>query len=163
MAEEKNTPEREEEKAVVESQEQPTDGGQGAFAAILALREQNPPLFYGGLAALVVLVLLLFYMMTRGGEVEVKLPTVQVGQEATLLNPNIASGGSVLLTEAPGQILSEDIKEREKQIVCTVEGGTRAKVIEKQKLNYVDYVKVEPLSGECAGKQGWTSMVNVKP
>ena len=162
MAEEKNTPEREEEKAVVESQ-QPSSGGGGALASILALRDQNPTLFYGGLAALFVLVLLLFYMMTRGGEEEVKLPTVQVGQEVTLQNPNITTGGQVLLTEAPGQIISEDVKEREKQVICTVEGGTRAKVLEKQKLNLVDYVKVEPLSGECAGKQGWTSMVNVKP
>ncbi len=155
MAEEKKTP--------VSSKESKAGAG-GAIGSILALREENPTLFYSSLAALIVLVLLLFYMMTRGaGEVEYKPPAIQVGQEVTLQNPNVTTGGKVLLIEAPGQILSEDVKEREKQVVCVVDGGTRARVLEKQTLNMLEYVKVEPVEGECAGKQGWTSLVNVKP
>jgi len=89
-------------------------------------------------------------------------PTVQIGQTYTLTNPNVTGGGGVLLLQAPGRMGATDPELREKEQVCVVQSGTPAKVTEETVVRYVKYVKVEPLEGDCAGKQGWTITVNLK-
>lgn len=145
--------------------EQPSkaeEGGLGKFIAMaMALREKNPRVFYGGIGAFVLIVLALLFF--GGGEVEqAPVPTVQVGQTYKLVNPNVTGGGDVLLLQAPGRMGATDPELREKEQICVVEAGTPAKVLEQTVVNYVKYAKVEPLAGECQGKSGWTSLVNLK-
>lgn len=131
-------------------------------AMLTELREKNPKAFYGGIAGAVVLLLLILKLMGGGGVEQAKTVTVQVGQTYQLVNPNVTDGGDVLLFQAPGRMGATDPEIREKEKVCVVDAGTRAKVLEESIINYVRYVKVEPMEGDCAGKQGWTSVVNLK-
>ncbi|MCX8049929.1 MAG: hypothetical protein N3A55_09795 [Methylohalobius sp.] len=131
------------------------------IATAMALKEQKPLVFYGGLAALVLIVLGLFFLGGGGGE-RVPAPTIQVGQTYQLVNPNVTGGGDVLLLQAPGRMGATDPELREKEQICVVEAGTQAKVLEQAVVSYVQYVKVEPLAGNCQGKSGWTSYVNLK-
>lgn len=136
--------------------------GLGKYVAMaMALRERNPLAFYGGIGALVLIVLgLLFF--GGGGVEQAPIPAVQVGQTYQLVNPNVTGGGDVLLFQAPGRMGATDPELREKEQICVVEAGTPAKVLEQTVVSYVKYVKVEPLAGDCQGKSGWTSLVNLK-
>ncbi len=167
------TPEEEEGKAPAE--EQPSEAPReeeakaeeaGATNALkeklTALREEKPALFYGGIAGILLLLFLIFKMFGGSGVEQLKVPTIQVGQTYKLVNPNVTGGGDVLLFQAPGRMGATDPEIREKEKVCVVSAGTPAKVLEQSVVNYVKYVKVEPVEGDCAGKQGWTSIVNLK-
>lgn len=131
------------------------------IAMAIALKEKNPLAFYGGIGAIVLIVLgLLFF--GGGGVEQVPVPTVQVGQAYKLVNPNVTGGGDVLLLQAPGRMGATDPELREKEQICVVKAGTPAKVLEETVVNYVKFVKVEPIAGDCQGKSGWTSFVNLK-
>lgn len=146
---------------IEEVAEEAKEAASGLLATIKSLKEKNPKVFYGGIAA-VVLLLLGILFMGGGGGTKAPVPTIQVGQTYTLENPNVTGGGDVLLFAAPGRMGSTDPKIREQEQVCVVEPGTQAKVLEQTVVNYISYVKVEPLAGDCAGKSGWTSIVNLK-
>ncbi|HEB78249.1 MAG TPA: hypothetical protein ENI90_06970 [Methylothermaceae bacterium] len=166
------TPGEEEGKAPTE--EQPTEapkeeaGAEEAAAPsalaekLTALRQEKPMLFYGGIAGILLVLFLVIKMFGGGGVEQAKVPTIQVGQTYKLVNPNVTGGGDVLLFQAPGRMGATDPEIREKEKVCVVKAGTPAKVLEQSVVNYVKYVKVEPVEGDCAGKQGWTSIVNLK-
>ncbi len=144
------------------SQPEEKSAGLGKYLALMmALKEKNPLVFYGGIGALVLLVLGLF-LLGGGGVEQARVPTIQVGQTYKLVNPNVSGGGDVLLLQAPGRMGSTDPELREKEEVCVVKAGTPAKAVEQTAVNYVKFVKVEPLSGDCQGKSGWTSLVNLK-
>jgi hypothetical protein len=144
------------------SQPEGQSAGLGKYTAwLMALKEKNPLVFYGGIGALVLIVLGGVLLGGGGGE-QAKVPTIQVGQTYKLVNPNVSGGGDVLLLQAPGRMGATDPELREKEEVCVVKAGTPAKVTEQTVVNYVKYVKVEPLSGDCQGKAGWTSLVNLK-
>lgn len=161
----KTNPATEEEKKLESPGEQPSKAEQAGaskfIAMAMALKEKNPLAFYGGIGAIVLIALgLLFF---GGGEVEqVPVPAVQVGQTFKLVNPNVTGGGDVLLLQAPGQMGATDPELREKEQICVVKAGTPAKALEQTVVNYVKFVKVEPLSGDCQGKSGWTSIINLK-
>lgn len=166
------TPEEEEGKAPAE--EQPSEAPKeeagaeegGGLSALMekltALRQEKPMLFYGAIAGVLVILLLVIKMFGGGGVEQIQAPTIQVGQTYKLVNPNVTGGGDVLLFQAPGRMGATDPEIREKEKVCVVNAGTPAKVLEQSVVNYVKYVKVEPQEGDCAGKQGWTSIVNLQ-
>ncbi len=129
---------------------------------LTALRQEKPALFYGGIAGVLLVLFLVIKMFGGGGVEQLQVPAIQVGQTYKLVNPNVTGGGDVLLFQAPGRMGATDPEIREKEKVCVVKAGTSAKVLEQSVVNYVKYVKVEPVEGDCAGKQGWTSIVNLK-
>ncbi len=141
--------------------EEAKEAASGIAETITSLKEKNPKLFYGGIAA-AVLVLAGLFFIGGGGGTKAPVPTIQIGQTYALVNPNVTGGGDVLLFSAPGRLGATDPKIREKEQVCVVNAGTKAKVTEQTVVNYIQYVKVEPLEGDCAGKSGWTSIVNLK-
>ncbi len=141
--------------------EEAKEAASGIAATVISLKEKNPKLFYGGIAAIVLLLFGLFFL-GGGGGTKAPVPTIQIGKTYTLVNPNVTGGGDVLLFSAPGRLGATDPKIREQEQVCIVDSGTKAKVTEQTVVNYIQYVKVEPLEGDCAGKSGWTSIVNLK-
>ncbi len=131
------------------------------LSVIMGLKEKNPMAFYGGIGAIV---LILLGMLFFGGDkvTQVPVPTIQIGQTYTLVNPNVTGGGDVLLLQAPGRMGATDPELREKEQVCVVDPNTPAKVLQETVVAFVKYVQVEPLEGDCAGKKGWTTIVNLK-
>lgn len=115
------------------------------------------------LAGAVVLIILASFM-GGGGEIQQRAPAVvATGQTITLENPN---GGNSHLTVAPGLVSAADAEEDKEQSVCLAKAGTQAKVLEEQVVPVagggLPFVKVEVVDGDCKGKAGWTSKVNVK-
>ncbi|XSG84336.1 MAG: hypothetical protein ACPW60_11430 [Methylohalobius sp. ZOD2] len=145
-----------------EETEAPEKGGIGKYVAMVtSLKEEKPLVFYGGIVGILVILLALLYFSGGGGE-QVKAPAIQVGQTYKLINPNVTGGGDVLLLQAPGRMGATDPELRDKEQICVVRAGTSARLQEQTVVNYVKYVKVEPLEGDCRGKSGWTSFVNLK-
>lgn len=98
--------------------------------------------------------------LTGGGSGQVQVKTaVSSGQAVSLDNPN---GGSSHITMAPGLMSASDSEEDKDQSVCTVPSGTHGTVEEEQVVGLLPFVKVKITDGECQGKSGWTSKVNVK-
>ncbi len=131
------------------------------LSMITGLKEKNPLAFYGGIGAIALIFLgLLFFGGDNVGTAPV--PTIEVGKVYTLVNPNVTGGGDVLLLQAPGRMGATDPELREKEQVCVVKEHTPAKVLQETIVAYVKYVQVEPLEGDCAGKKGWTTIVNLQ-
>lgn len=93
------------------------------------------------------------------GTNQVKSTTVAVGQSVVLDNPN---GGNSQLTLAPGLVGASDAEEDKDQNICLAKAGTKGTVQEEQVVGMLPYVKIKVTEGECQGKEGWTSKVNVK-
>ncbi|MBP1151010.1 MULTISPECIES: hypothetical protein [Methylocaldum] len=124
---------------------------------ILDTLKSNPKALYAAIGAVLVIVLVL--AMSGGGEeVQIKT-TVSVGQQVTLDNPN---GGGSHLTTMPGLISTSEAEEDQEQSVCVTKAGTKATVEEEMVVGQLPFVKVKVLDGDCQGKSGWTSKVNVK-
>ncbi|MGH8558314.1 MAG: hypothetical protein ACRESZ_12800 [Methylococcales bacterium] len=115
----------------------------------------NPKVLYGG--GVVLLIVFLFTFVGSGAKDSEQMSMALVNnQDYVMKNPN---GGEVLLTARPifGSAGSgEDVN------VCLVKPDTVVKVIEQTIANYIVYIKVVPQSGDCQGKSGWTSKVNIK-
>lgn len=99
-----------------------------------------------------------------GGEIQQRAPaTIKVGDTVTLENPN---GGNSHLTAVPGLFGAADAEEDKEQSVCMAKGGTRGTVREEQVVpvagGQLYFVKIEVIDGECKGKTGWTSKINIK-
>lgn len=84
--------------------------------------------------------------------------SLSVGQTYTLKNPN---RGDVLLVKTPGKFGSREDESKDSENVCVVEGSTPAIVEQETVVNYMHFVKVKPTKGDCEGKSGWTSKINV--
>jgi hypothetical protein len=122
---------------------------------VLDLRKSKPAVFYGTVAAL--LILFLFTFVGSGTEDSVQMTMNLVnGQNYVMKNPN---GGEVLLTTRP---VFGSAGSGEDTNVCLVKPDTVVKVEEQTMANYIIYIKVAPQDGECLGKSGWTSKVNIK-
>lgn len=129
-----------------------------ALKNILDILKNNPKAWYviGG----VVILLLLTLAMGGGGSGEVQIQkAVQVGQTVTVANPNV---GDTQLTAVPGLMsVSTSEEETDEQKVCVVKAGTKATVEEETVTGALPFVKVRILEGDCQGKSGWTSKVNI--
>lgn len=122
---------------------------------VLALQKSNPPVFYGVSVAL--LIVILFMFVGSGAEDSAQMGVALANnQDYVMKNPN---GGDVLLTTRP---IFGSAGSGEEINVCLVKPDTTVKVLEQTLANYIPYVKVAPLSGDCQGKSGWTSRVNIK-
>ena len=58
--------------------------------------------------------------------------------------------------------MSTEAEEDQEQSVCVTKAGTKATVEEEMVVGQLPFVKVKVLDGDCQGKSGWTSKVNVK-
>ena len=123
---------------------------------IKTLKEHNPKALYGGIITIVLTILIVNMLSSTGSKV--KLQPLQPGQTYTLKNPNV---GDSLLTSAPGLSSAEYVGDDSINI-CVAKPGTPAKYLEETVVDLLTYIKVEPLQGECQGKSGWTSRMNVQ-
>ncbi|MGH8475596.1 MAG: hypothetical protein ACRERS_01745 [Methylococcales bacterium] len=125
------------------------------FNNLIVYFKQNPKIALGGGALL--LIFFLYTFVGSGAEDSQQMSLALVmNQDYVMKNPN---GGNVLLTARPifGSAGSgEDLN------VCLVKPDTVVKVVEQTIANYIPYIKVTPQSGDCQGKSGWTSKVNIK-
>jgi hypothetical protein len=129
-----------------------------AVQNIINTLKTNPKARDALIGAVVVVVLAL--TMGGGGEIQQRAPaSVATGQTVTLENPN---GGNSHLTTVPGLMSASDAEEDKEQSVCLAKGGTKATVEEEQIVGQLPFVKVKVLDGDCQGKTGWTSKVNIK-
>jgi hypothetical protein len=125
---------------------------------ILETLKSNPKVIYGIVGAVVLGGLALAF--SGGDNVQGrKIAAVSVGQTITLENPN---GGLSHLANAPGMVgVADSGEEKGEHSICVVPAGSRA-TIEEEQVVMVPFVKVTVLDGECQGKSGWTSKINVK-
>jgi hypothetical protein len=128
-----------------------------AILDVINTLKTNPKALYAAIGA-VVLVILAIALGGGGEEVKVKV-AIGPGQTVTLENPN---GGNSHLTAVPGLQSASEAEENKDQSICVAKGGTKATVEEEQVVGQLPYVKVKVLDGECQGKSGWTSKVNIK-
>ncbi|BBL75698.1 hypothetical protein [Methylomagnum ishizawai] len=132
----------------------PTPTAQGGLLETLKTN-RNAQYALGG--AVVVVILASF--MGGGDEVtKVNTAAVAIGQTVTVENPN---GGNSQLTLAPGMMGAADPDDTE-QNVCLVKGAAKGTIEEEQIAGLLSYVKVKMLEGDCQGKSGWTSKINIK-
>lgn len=134
------------------------DAAQGnAIQNVIQILKTNPKALYALVGAVVVTALAI--AMGGGGE-EIKVKAaVSAGQTVTLENPN---GGNSHLTVAPGLVSASGAEEDKEQSICVAKGGTKATVEEEQVVGQLPFVKVKVQDGDCQGKSGWTSKVNIK-
>jgi hypothetical protein len=136
-------------------------------AALLRLKQSNPKVFFGGAGAIAIIIL--FMMMNGDADTdtasEPKIKELLPGQIYTLKNPNSYGDNSATeLVAIPGTTAAYDSSEENDAIVCKAANGTRVKI-----KNFADafgkrnlFAQVEVQSGECAGKIGWTMVINIE-
>ena len=130
------------------------NAAQDKFSAI----KSNPKLV-GGLVGAVVVGGLLLSLAGGGSTGTVAKPILSAGQAVTLENPN---GGLSHVTAGPGMMSSSVSEEDKDQSICTAKSGTHGTVEDQQVIDMLSYVKVKINDGDCQGKSGWTSAMNVK-
>jgi hypothetical protein len=158
------------EEVVSEAAESAEKTAGNAVASILSLKDKNPKVFYGGIAGVVLLVLIA--MMMGGGSDKPaitgpSLTNIEVGKSYILKSPNSYSQTStVRLASVPGSMAAYDDTEKDDREGCLhLPQGTPVTVKDLTdafgKKNA--FAKVVAESGECKGKGGWTSAINIQP
>lgn len=131
-----------------------------AAGGIVNVLKTNPTARYVLIGAVALAVVA---SMMGGGESVKNVPiaTVSVGSSVVLDNPN---GGNSQLTQSPGlaNVSGATDDESAEQNVCLAKSGTRATIEEEQIVGMLPFVKVKVVDGDCQGKSGWISKVNVK-
>lgn len=128
-----------------------------ALAGVIETLKTNPKAMYAAIGGVVVVILGL--AMGGGEGKKAAVAAVGAGQTITLENPN---GGNSHLTAVPGMQSASEAEENQEVSVCVAPGGTRATVEEEQMVGQLPYVKLKVLDGDCQGKSGWTSKINIK-
>ncbi len=135
----------------------PESAAAAAPGGLLETLKTNRKAQYALGAAIVAAILAV--LGTGGNEgTKVQQAAVSVGQTVTVENPN---GGNSQLTVAPGMIGASDPDDTESN-VCLVKGAAKGTIEEEQVAGMLAYVKVKMAEGECQGKSGWTSKINIK-
>lgn len=139
-------------------------------ATLLELKESNPKVFFGGIGAVV---LILLIMIMSGGS-DPKLPVHQSkpivpGQNYVLKSPNTYdTNATVRLVAVPGSMAAyDDTEEADRDGACKhMPQNTAVKLIQSQNDSVdsnVVWVEVEMTgAGDCQGKKGWTSAINLQ-
>lgn len=141
-----------------DSNNNPGAGAGNAALGILNTLKSNPKALYALIAAIAIGSLTMALTGGQDGQVHVKT-AVSKGQSVLLENPN---GGLSHVTAAPGMMGAQTAEEDQDQDICNAKPGTRATIEEEQVTGQLPYVKVNITDGDCQGKSGWTSKVNVK-
>lgn len=140
------------------SEGNPNAAAGNAVQNIVNTLKNNPKALYALIGAAAVVFVVTGLTGGGSGRVEVKT-AVSSGQGIILENPN---GGNSHLTISPGLVSASDSEEDSESNVCTAPAGTQATVEEEQIVGMLPFVKVKVTSGDCQGKSGWTSKINVK-
>jgi len=132
-----------------------------AVAGLIETLKTNPK----ALGAAALAVSLVLFLVLKGGDEGVKqanVAAISIGQKVTIQNPNI---GNTILLAAPGAVgLADSDNDKDDMIVCRhVVSGSTATVNEESTVNYIPFVKLTLIDGECAGKIGWMAKVNIAP
>jgi len=141
----------------INAENQDQFAGNAARDKFSALKS-NPKLI-GGLVGAVVVGGLLLSLATGGSTGSVPKVMLSSGQAVTLENPN---GGLSHVTAGPGMMSTSVSEEDKEQSICTAKSGTHGTVEDQQVIDMLTYVKVKISDGDCQGKTGWTSLMNVK-
>lgn len=121
---------------------------------------KNKKVIYGAIGAVALIIIFMIFSSGSDSKLSPNLTkALTMGQTYTLDNPN---HGGVLLVKVPGKFGSREDESKDSDNVCVVDGGTAAVVEEETVINYMHFVKVKPQQGDCSGKSGWTSKINVK-
>ena len=134
------------------------EGAGNAAQNVFETIKSNPKVLYGLLGIVAVGSLAMALLGGGSGQVQVRT-AVTSGQTVSLENPN---GGNSHITSGPGLINASDGEEDKDSSVCVAVAGTHATVEEEQVVGQLPFVKVKVSDGECQGKIGWTSKINVK-
>jgi len=135
-----------------------SNNSNNAVAGIIETLKTNPKAVYAAVGGVVGLIILVLSMGGGDGQ-KAKIASIGPGQTVTLENPN---GGSSHLTAVPGMQSASEAEENQEVSICVAVGGTRATVVEEQMVGMLPYVKLNVIDGDCQGKSGWTSKVNIK-
>ena len=158
--------ETESNESVNEASEAASNAVGNIVSKVLELKESNPKVFFGGIGGLVVVILIL--MMSGGGSKK-QLPVTSVvnaavGQSYKLKGVNTYDPtATIRLVAVPGSMAAYDDTEGQDRVGgCKhMPQGTKVKVVQTQITGQVQYVEVEMLEGECAGKKGWVVSNNL--
>ena len=162
----KQTAETEAKESVNEAAETASKAASNMVSKLLELKESNPKVFFGGIGGLVIIILI---MMMMGGGSKKSLPvtsavTASVGQTYKLKGVNTYDpAATIRLVAVPGSMAAYDDTEKgDREGGCKhMPQGTKVKVVQTQTTGQVQYVEVEMIEGECAGKKGWTITNNL--
>lgn len=153
-----------------EAVEATQNAASNVIANAMALKESNPKVFFGGVGAVVIL--LLIFMMSGGDKPN--LPVHQAkpmvpGQNYVLKSPNTYDpSATVRLVAVPGSMAAyDDTEEGDREGACKhMVQNTPVKLVQSQNDSIdsnVVWVEVEMTgAGECQGKKGWTSSINLQ-
>lgn len=133
------------------------NNSENAAQGLVNTLKNNPKAAYAIGGAAVIVALAIGIGGGSGARVDVK-NNVSIGQTVNLRNPNI---GDSQLTVSPGMMGVATSAEEEDQKVCFAKPNTQAVVEEEQVVGALPFVKVRVTDGDCAGKSGWTSKINV--
>lgn len=185
MSIEDNTNETENQQQAAESNQPPTTESQsspneamesakgvanGVIGSLLELKQSNPKVFFGGAGAIAVI--FLFLVMSGGSDP--KLPVHQAkpivpGQNYVLKSPNTYDPtATVRLVAVPGSMAAyDDTEEADREGSCKhMPQNTAVKLTQSQADSTdsnVVWVEVEMTgAGDCQGKRGWTSAINLQ-
>jgi hypothetical protein len=136
-----------------------SEENKNAGAAMFRNLQNNPKLLYILIGVVAVGSLTMALMGGGdGGKVQIQA-AISSGQSVTLNNPN---GGLSHLTATPGLISASDAEEDSDLNVCKAPAGSHGTVEQETVVGLLPFVKVTVTDGECQGKTGWTSKVNVR-
>ena len=136
-----------------------SEENKNAGAATFRNLQNNPKLLYILIGVVAVGSLTMALMGGGdGGKVQIQA-AISSGQSVTLNNPN---GGLSHLTATPGLISASDAEEDSDLNVCKAPAGSHGTVEQETVVGLLPFVKVTVTDGECQGKTGWTSKVNVR-
>lgn len=142
--------------------------GGNAVSKILELKESNPKVFFGAIGGLVLVVLIL--MMSGGGSsnklVKISQVELSVGNTYSLRGVNSTDpSATIRLVAVPGSMAAyDDTEDADRNGDCKhMPEGTKVKLIQvQQAFGKANFVEVEMLGGECAGRKGWVVSNNLK-
>ena len=146
--------------------ESPADKAGNIVATLLQLKETNPKVFFGAIGVVVVLLLIL---MMSGGETPkpvsgLTLKNLTVGQKYELKSPNsIDPSATVRLVSAPSTQAYDDTEVADRNTPCQhMPQGTSVSVVEIQDVSGAKFAKVQIETGDCKGRDGWVSAIDVQ-
>lgn len=137
------------------SKEHSANANTASFAGLTQGNNRIPLIAAGFLVVSV-----MSYLALKGNsQTEAPNLSLAIGQSITLENPN---GGLSHMTAGPGMMSASVSEEDQEQSICTAQAGTHGIIEEQQVIDMLSYVKIKLTDGECQGKSGWTTKMNVK-